>query len=70
MGRMEMDPPPPGTPGVVDLPLWLLIPLGLMWVYFAWREPNDDKRHHDGWFVLPSIISIMAFVGVAWLGLT
>jgi hypothetical protein len=64
---MEFDPPAGGW--TFDWPLWLLIPLALMWMYFAWREPKDGKEHHDGWFVAPAVMTVAAFVGAWWLSL-
>ena len=66
MGIAEIEPPPPGSPGVFDLPVWLLIPLALMWVFFAMREPKNGGPNY-GWYTLPAIVTVVAGIAVAGL---
>lgn len=66
MGIKEIEPPPPGMG--FDFPVWLLIPLAIMWCVWVWKQPKELDRQ-EGWFVPPAIITVVAFIGAIGLGL-
>ena len=64
MGIKEIEP---AQQGIFDTPLWLLLVLAAVWIFFVLREPKDGNT--EGWYVPPTIITIAAFVIAAGLGL-
>lgn len=66
MGIAEIEPPPDGGTNLFDLPIWLLVPLALMWVVWAWREPKNGGPN-PGWYVPPTVITVMAVIALAGL---
>lgn len=44
----------------IGVPVWLLLGLAIMWCVFVWKQPKDD-RSAEGWYILPGIISVVAF---------